>query len=123
MRDYMASLHKLGRRPEQSYFPGHGGRVKDAPLFVKHLIRHRRGREASILHRLSKGPADIPTIVRAVYIGLDPRLFTGASLSVLAHLEDLHARGLVCCEGPPGLEASYRRAGDWVGVPEAIMPS
>jgi hypothetical protein len=42
--------------------------------FVKFLIRHRKAREASILHRLAKGEADIPTIVRASYIGIDPRL-------------------------------------------------
>ena len=35
------------------------------------------GREASILHRLGKGEADIPTLVRAIYIGLDPRLVEG----------------------------------------------
>ena len=33
-----------------------------------------KAREASILHRLGKGAADIPTLVRAIYIGLDPRL-------------------------------------------------
>ena len=39
------------------------GIVRDAPRFVQHYIRHRQGREASILHRLAKGAADIPTIV------------------------------------------------------------
>src|SRR4051812_48446610 len=29
MSDYMASLQKLARRPEQTYLPGHGGAVKD----------------------------------------------------------------------------------------------
>ena len=111
MREYMASLTKVGGRPERTYLPGHGGPVRDAPAFVRQLIRHRLGREASILHRLSKGPADIPTLVRAIYIGLDPRLFTGASLSVLAHLEDLQARGLVTSEGPPSITGHYRREG------------
>jgi glyoxylase-like metal-dependent hydrolase (beta-lactamase superfamily II) len=109
MRDYIASLEKIGQRPEPSYFPGHGGPVRDAPNFVKQLIRHRQARESSILHRLSKGAADIPSIVRAVYIGLDPQLFHGASLSVLAHLEDLHARGLVLTEQTPALDGIYRR--------------
>ena len=31
MSDYMASLHKLARRTEKTYFPGHGGAVRDAP--------------------------------------------------------------------------------------------
>jgi glyoxylase-like metal-dependent hydrolase (beta-lactamase superfamily II) len=110
MSDYMASLHKLTRRDEPVYFPGHGGAVRDAPRFLQSYIRHRQGREASILHRLAKGEADIPTIVRASYIGLDPRLVGAASLSVLAHLEDLVARGIVATEGPPSIGGTYRLA-------------
>ena len=71
MSDYMASLHKLTRRPERVYLPGHGDIVRDGPRLVEHYIRHRQGREASILRRLEKGAADIPTLVRAIYIGLD----------------------------------------------------
>jgi len=108
MSDYMASLDKLARRSEEIYLPGHGGAVRNAPRFVQHYIRHRRNREASILHRLEKGTADIPTLVRAIYIGLDPRLVKAAGLSVLAHLEDLVARGLVETDGPPSIEGGYR---------------
>ena len=108
MSDYMASLDKLARRTEAIYLPGHGGLVRDAPRFVQHYIRHRKAREASILHRLAKGEADIPTIVRAIYIGLDPRLTKAAGLSVLAHLEDLVARGEIVTEGVPEIGASYR---------------
>src|SRR5271155_2582913 len=60
MSDYMASLEKLARRREPVYLPGHGGPVRDAPRFVQSYIRHRQGREASILRRLGKGHADIP---------------------------------------------------------------
>jgi hypothetical protein len=84
--------------------------VRDAPRFVEHYIRHRQGREASILHRLAKGEADIPTLVRAIYIGLDPRLIRAAGLSVLAHLEDLVTRGLVATDGQPSIEGRYRLA-------------
>jgi glyoxylase-like metal-dependent hydrolase (beta-lactamase superfamily II) len=110
MSDYMASLHKLAKRSEQTYLPGHGGAVRDAPRFVRHYISHRQGREASILHRLAKGEADIPTIVRAVYIGLDPRLVRAAGLSVLAHLEDMVARGVAATDGQPSIEGQYRLA-------------
>ena len=110
MSDYMASLHKLARRSEPIYLPGHGAPVRDAPRYVQFLIEHRHGREASILHRLGKGPADIPTIVKAVYIGLDPRLIGAAALSTLAHLEDLVARGIVATDGPPSIGGSYRLA-------------
>jgi glyoxylase-like metal-dependent hydrolase (beta-lactamase superfamily II) len=111
MSDYVASLQKLARRPERVYFPGHGGAVKDGPRYTAQLIRHRHGREASILRRLAKGPADIATLVRAIYIGIDPRLAAGAGLSVLAHLEDLAARGLVVTEGPPSIAGTYRLTG------------
>jgi glyoxylase-like metal-dependent hydrolase (beta-lactamase superfamily II) len=111
MSDYMASLNKLARRPETIYFPGHGSAIREAPRFVEYLIRHRHAREASIVHRLEKGPADIPTIVRAVYIGLDPRLVGAAGLSVLAHLEELVARGVVVTDGPPAIVGTYRLPG------------
>jgi glyoxylase-like metal-dependent hydrolase (beta-lactamase superfamily II) len=108
MSDYVASLQKLARRSEAFYLPGHGGVVREAQSFVQHYIRHRQGREASILHRLAKGEADIPTIVRAIYIGLDPRLLKAAGLSVLAHLEDLVTRGVVKTDGQPSIEGRYR---------------
>ena len=110
MSDYMASLHKLARRDEALYFPGHGPAIPDAKRFVNYYILHRRAREASILHRLGKGATDIPTIVRAIYIGIDPRLTGAAGLSVLAHMEDLVARGLVKTDGPTAINGVYRVA-------------
>jgi glyoxylase-like metal-dependent hydrolase (beta-lactamase superfamily II) len=110
MIDYMASLQKLTQRDEELYFPGHGPEILDAQKYVRFLIRHRQAREASILHRLAKGEADIPTMVRAIYIGIDPRLTGAAGYSVLAHLEDLVARGLVATDGDPVIGGSYRLA-------------
>jgi glyoxylase-like metal-dependent hydrolase (beta-lactamase superfamily II) len=108
MSDYMASLDKLAGRRESVYLAGHGNVIRDAPRFVQSYIRHRLGREASILHRLAKGEADIPTLVRAIYLGLDPRLTDAAGLSVLAHLEDLVARGLVATQGAASIAGRYR---------------
>lgn len=110
MSDYMNSLTKIAKRQETVYFPGHGNVIRDAPRFVQSYIRHRLGREESILHRLAKGAADIPTLVRAIYIGIDPRLIGAAGLSVLAHLEDLVARGKVATEGVPSIAGHYRLA-------------
>jgi glyoxylase-like metal-dependent hydrolase (beta-lactamase superfamily II) len=115
MRDYLTSLDKLTRRPERLYLPGHGPAIRDAPQFVQQYIAHRQGRESSILARLAKGAADIPTLVRAMYIGIDPRLVRAAGLSVFAHLEDLMARGVVAADGEPGLESTYRLAGRFDG--------
>ena len=111
MSDYMTSLEKLARRPERIYLPGHGGAVQDAHSYVAQLMNHRKGREASILRQLAQGPADIPALVQAIYVGLDPRLTSGAGLSVLAHLEDLVTRSVVATEGPPSLAGTYRLAG------------
>lgn len=108
MSDYMASLHKVAARGESVYLPGHGGIIRDAPDFAAKLIEHRKGREASVLHRLGKGEADIETLVRAIYIGIDPRLIKAAGLSVLAHLEDLVARGVVQTDGVPSIAGRYR---------------
>jgi glyoxylase-like metal-dependent hydrolase (beta-lactamase superfamily II) len=110
MVDYMASLAKLAKRPEQFYLPGHGPAIREATRFVNYLMLHRRAREDSILHRLGKGATDIPSIVRASYIGIDPRLVGAAGMSVLAHLEDLVTRGLVETEGPPSIAGVYRLA-------------
>jgi glyoxylase-like metal-dependent hydrolase (beta-lactamase superfamily II) len=110
MSDYMASLEKLARRNETIYFPGHGGPVKDAPAFVQHYIRHRKAREAALLAALGEGEADIPALVAAIYVGLDPRLTKAAGLSVLAHLEDMVARGVVLTRGDPSISGRYRRS-------------
>ncbi len=110
MIDYMASLATLESRPEDLYFSGHGPEIQQGPRFVRFLTRHRRAREASILHRLAKGETDIPTMVRAIYIGLDPRLSGAAGYSVLAHLEDLVARGIVATDGDPVIGGNYRMA-------------
>src|SRR5436305_4280586 len=70
MVDYMASLEKLTRRGEELYLSGHGPEIPEGPRYVRFLIRHRQAREASILHRLGKGEADIPSLVRANHTGI-----------------------------------------------------
>jgi len=108
MGDYMASLQKLAKRSEPIYFPGHGPEVRNAPRFVAAYILHRKAREASILNRLAKGETDIPSLVGAIYANLDPRLVKAAGMSVLAHLEDLVARGEAATNGPPSIAGRYR---------------
>lgn len=108
MNDYMVSLEKIAAREEDLYFSAHGAEIPEARRFVRFYIRHRKAREASILHRLGKGAADISTLVRAIYIGIDPRLIPAAGLSVFAHLEDLVERGVVTTDGMPTLAGIYR---------------
>ena len=109
MADYMASLDRLLARPEDTYLPGHGGPVDQAHAYVRALKApsprarsgdpRRAGRRARERFRRSS-PRSIAD--------LDPRLAGAAGLSVLAHLEDLIARGTVARDGPPGPAARFR---------------
>jgi glyoxylase-like metal-dependent hydrolase (beta-lactamase superfamily II) len=108
MADYMASLALLLERPDERYWPGHGGPVTQPRRFVRALLQHRRTREAAILERLREGDRTIAAIVPRLYAGVAPALHKAAGLSVFAHLEDLAGRGLVATDGPPALGGEYR---------------
>ena len=107
MSDYMASLDKLLKRGERTYFPGHGGPVTSPAAFVRGLKAHRKMRERAILERILAGDRTIAAMVRAIYRDTDPRLHGAAGLSVLAHLEDMVAKGLVRAEGAVTIDAVY----------------
>ena len=91
----MASLSKLHDRDDRVYYPAHGPAVTKPRQLVRGMLGHRRQRERQILRELEKGTAVIPVMVRHMYKGLDPRLTGAAGRSVLAHLLDLEARGIV----------------------------
>ena len=111
MADYMASLDRLMARPETTYLPGHGGPVSDAPAVVRAHRTHRRMRERAIVERLAAGDRFIPDMVREIYRETDPRLHGAAALSVLAHLEDMVARGLASCDGVPAIDRAFSPGG------------
>ena len=110
MADYMASLDMLLARDDRLYLPGHGGPVSDPPAFLRGLRTHRRMRERAILERIRGGDRKIADMVAAIYRDTDPRLHGAAALSVLAHIEDLAARGKIQSAGPPSLGAEYELA-------------
>jgi glyoxylase-like metal-dependent hydrolase (beta-lactamase superfamily II) len=93
MSDYMASLETMLARGDALYLPGHGGPLQKPRPFVRGLKAHRRMRERAIVERLRAGDRTIGELVAAIYRDTDPRLHGAAGLSVLAHLEDLVARG------------------------------
>lgn len=99
MADYMRSLDLLVKRDDMTYFPAHGPPIEKPQRHVRAMITHRRMREQQILRQLGKGDGHIPAMVEAMYQGTDPRLFPAAGRSVLAHLVDLEARGMVRSEG------------------------
>ncbi len=107
MSEYMASLDVLLEAEQQIYFPGHGGRLENAHKFVRALRAHRKMREQAVLDQVRKGRDTIPEMVAVIYRNTDPRLHKAAGLSVMAHLEDLVARGRVATEGQPALDGRY----------------
>ncbi|TWG94776.1 glyoxylase-like metal-dependent hydrolase (beta-lactamase superfamily II) [Mesorhizobium sp. J18] len=107
MSDYMASLDRLLERQDRLLLPGHGGPVANPQPFMRGLRTHRKMRERAILERLKAGDRTIPEMVRAIYRDTDPRLHGAAGLSVLAHLEDLVARGRVQAEGQPSIDGIF----------------
>jgi glyoxylase-like metal-dependent hydrolase (beta-lactamase superfamily II) len=112
MGDYIRSLEILLKRPEGVYFPGHGGRVDQAPRLVKAFIMHRRWRESQILECLREGLDTIDLIVPKIYDSLAASLRAAAAYSVLAHLELLAEAGRVTAEPPPaGLRSRYSISG------------
>jgi glyoxylase-like metal-dependent hydrolase (beta-lactamase superfamily II) len=103
----MASLERLLARDEQLYLPSHGGPVTDPARYVRGLRAHRKMRERAILERLQKGDRTIAGIVQNIYRDVDPNLHGAAALSVLAHLEELVARGLVATSDTIRLDGAF----------------
>lgn len=99
MAAYMGSLRKLLGRNDAIYHPTHGEPVTDPQRFVRGLITHRKQRETQISKLLGEGPHTIPALVAVMYAQVDPRLHGAAGRSVLAHLIDLAARGIVVADG------------------------
>jgi glyoxylase-like metal-dependent hydrolase (beta-lactamase superfamily II) len=100
MGAYIRSLELVAERGDALYLPGHGGQVNEPQRLVKAYLLHRRMREQAILDCIKSGNDTVKKIVPVVYKGLDPKLLNAASLSVLAHVEHLIERGLVCCDSP-----------------------
>lgn len=111
MADYMASLDRLIERDDRLLLPGHGGPVTAPRSFMRELKSHRQMREQAILERIRSGDRTIKEVVAAIYRDTDPRLHGAAGLSVLAHLEDLVARGLITTDGDPAIDGIFRPPG------------
>lgn len=99
MTAYMDSLRKLLDRDDAIYYPTHGAAVTEPKRLVRGLITHRKQREGQILKLLGQGGKPIPALVAVMYANVAPVLHPAAGRSVLAHLIDMHARGLVEAEG------------------------
>lgn len=95
MTAYMASLERLHAREDRVYYPAHGPQIDKPRQLVRGMIGHRRQRERQILRLLGAGAGTIGELVPQMYKGVDEKLWPAAGQSVLAHLIDLAARGVV----------------------------
>ncbi len=105
---FMSSLRRMqGGAARHRLLPGHGEVVEEGEARVADLIAHRESREAQILAGLDR-PATTAELTAAIYTDVDPRLHPAAARNVLAHLIDLHQRGIVATDGPLSATASFR---------------
>ncbi|CUJ29470.1 MBL fold metallo-hydrolase [Cognatishimia activa] len=104
LTDFMASCERLNQTKWRAFYPAHGAPITAPHDRLNWLISHRKSREVDILAELKKASADIPALTRAIYQDVNPKLIPAAERNVLAHLVDLHGRGLVVAQ--QGLEIS-----------------
>lgn len=92
MTAYIRSLESLLREPLDHLAPGHGTLIPHPHAAIQSLIQHRLRRESKVLAALPRQhPANLPTLVQAVYDDVPPHLHPLAERSLLAHLLKLEA--------------------------------
>ncbi len=101
MADYLKALELLLENKHDVYLPGHGGRIENPARMVKAYLLHRQWRERDILGAIRDGLSTVPEIVTLLYKDLDEKLIDAASLSVIAHAEHLHEKGLIAPADKP----------------------
>lgn len=95
MSAYMRSMQRLLEREDVVYYPAHGEPIENPQRLVRGMMGHRKQREGQIMRFLARnGDSAIPDMVAEMYKGVDPRLYSAAGRSVLAHLIDLDQRGM-----------------------------
>ncbi len=112
MADYMASLARLGARPESVFWPTHGPAIEAPGEFTAALIAHREAREAQIAACLEDGLTGIPDMVRRMYADVNPVLHGAAARSVLAHLIHMVETGRAACAGEPSGASEFTPPSD-----------
>jgi glyoxylase-like metal-dependent hydrolase (beta-lactamase superfamily II) len=108
MGDYLDSLRKVLGRDEATYWPTHGGPIRDPRPFVEAFIAHRRDREEEILACLRDGIETISDMVPVIYADVPPAVHGAAARSLLAALIYLVETGRVMTDGAPDEESLYR---------------
>ena len=107
LTDFMESCRKLRALEARVLHSGHGDPVTDPAARIEWLIAHRLEREAQIVERLGHGPATARDLAAAIYTDTPRELLPAAERNVLAHLIDLHGRGVAEAQGPVAAEAVF----------------
>ena len=106
LAEYMASTERLSIRDDRVFYPGHGDPISNPKARTEWLLHHRRLREAAILERLEGRDHSVTELTYDIYTDISTALLVAAERNVLAHLVDLHERGLV--EADPRLSVDAR---------------
>jgi endoribonuclease LACTB2 len=97
--EYMASLRKLLPLDLAVIYPAHGPAIRDPYKKLNDYIAHRELRENQILEAMKAGLAEIPLMVKRIYIDVPEFLHGAAGNSVLSHLNKLKKEGKVKEDG------------------------
>jgi glyoxylase-like metal-dependent hydrolase (beta-lactamase superfamily II)/8-oxo-dGTP pyrophosphatase MutT (NUDIX family) len=95
MRMYLDSLERLASLEVRRIYPGHFRPLDDPAETLRHLLQHRREREAKILLAIAPSGSTLEDIVERAYEDTDTELHGLAARSALAHLEMLEEDGQV----------------------------
>ncbi|MCA9583455.1 MAG: MBL fold metallo-hydrolase [Myxococcales bacterium] len=95
MELYLASLARMGTLGARMFLPAHGRPITDPQGILKHYIRHREAREASILTALEAtgAPLNLGDLLPRVYGDVSETLWPLARLSLETHLIKLEREG------------------------------
>lgn len=109
---YMTSLQLLRDRyragTDRIYYPGHGEPVPDPARAVESIARARRQRHRAILQVLRDREHGLESLLATVYPGYAGFRAWAARRSLLAHLVEMCARGVVVAR--IGTDGDYRFA-------------
>jgi glyoxylase-like metal-dependent hydrolase (beta-lactamase superfamily II) len=86
LRDYLASLERLGRLDGVPVMPGHGPVLADCGQIARDYRAHREGRLDQVRTALAAGARTPAEVVAHVYPDLDPALVPAAVWTVRAAL-------------------------------------
>ena len=109
MGAYMNSLNLLLERDDRVFWPTHGTCIEDPKPYVRSFIAHRGERLGQILDCIDAGVGRIKEMVPRMYPHIDAALHPAAARQVFAAVLGLADQGTIDCDGPPGIEARYRR--------------